>query len=319
MEGELWPGLYGMVKDLGKKHRSADVEHSNAWIVLVYLWAVLHDRPVCWACRQSNWPGPWQDRNLPSASCMSRRLRSPAVLSLMNDLEQTYRKQFGRSLFRSIDARPLPIGGSSGDPQAGYGRAAASKAKGYKFYAILDSTGGIDAWRGGPMNYSERTMARRLLRDLDAGGYLTGDGEYDDAKLYHQAGRQGLQLIAIKRRGERLGHRRQDPHRLRGIELQAGRFGQSLLKDRARIDRFFGAWQSAGVGLKHPPAWVRTHRRVRLWVQAKLILRYVHTLKQRLTAQMQNPRKHGASGRLRPFIRPPRQVPPSSRPTLPIE
>lgn len=284
MEGELWDGLYEIVMALSKKHRSADVEHSNAWIVLVYLWSVLHDRPVSWACRKGNWPPRWRYGKFPSPSCMSRRLRNLAVKALLDDVEQTYRKTFNRSLVRYIDAMPLPIGNSSGDRQAGYGRAANGKAKGYKFYAVVDSTGGVDAWRVAPMNVSEKVMARRLVRDLTGTGYLLGDGEYDDAKLYQYTASKGMQLIAPKRSGKNLGHRKQHPARLRGIELQQGRFGRSLLHQRAGIDRFFGAWHSTGVGIKHPPAWIRTHRRVRLWVQAKLILRYVQMKRQRLTA-----------------------------------
>jgi hypothetical protein len=287
MEGELWNGLYRLVMALGNQHRSADVEHSNAWIVLVYLWAVLHDRPVSWACRECNWPPPRRYGNLPSPSCMSRRLPKPAVLALLDDVELTCRARFGHSLFRSIDAMPLPIGNSSGDQQAGYGRAANGMAKGYKFFAVVDSTGGVDAWRVGPMNLSEKSMAHRLVRDLSGTGYLVGDGEYDDAKLYQHCAGKGMQLLAPKRKGEGLGHRPQNPHRLRGIDLQQGRFGKTLLHQRASIDRFFGAWHSTGVGITHPPAWVRTHRRVRLWVQAKLILlilRYVQMRRQGLTA-----------------------------------
>jgi hypothetical protein len=200
----------------------------------------------------------------------------------MDDLEQTYRQAFGHTLYRSIDAMPLPIGNSSGDKQAGYGRAARGMAKGYKLYALLDSSGGVDAWRIGPMNTSEKTMAKRLLRDLDGCGYLTGDGEYDDSKLYQYAASKGFQLLAPKRKGG-LGHHYHDPHRLRSIDLLQKPFGRTLLHQRATIDRFFGAWHSSGIGIKHPPPWVRTHRRVRLWVQAKLILHYTITKKQRIT------------------------------------
>ena len=284
MEGELWRKVYPLVVELGKKHRSRKVRHSNAWVVAVYVWGVLHDRPRSWACDKENWPPRWRSCDLPSGSCLSRRLRSPAVLALVDDLERRCREMFGHSLFRSIDAMPLPIGGSSGDKQAGYGRAAASKAKGYKLYAILDSSGGVDVWRLGPMNTSEKVMAKRLLRDLGGTGYLLGDGEYDDSKLYHYAASKGLQLVAPKRKGAALGHHYQHPHRRRAIDLQRGAFGKALLHHRPTIDRFFGAWHSAGTGIKHPPSWVRTHRRVRLWVQAKLILHYVRAQRQRLTA-----------------------------------
>jgi hypothetical protein len=45
-----------------------------------------------------------------------------------------------------------------------------------------------------------------------------------------------------------------------------------LLQDRAAIERYFGNATNWGGGLTHLPAWVRTHRRVHRWVQAKLTL-----------------------------------------------
>jgi len=49
-------------------------------------------------------------------------------------------------------------------------------------------------------------------------------------------------------------------------------FAEQLLGDRAEIERQFGNLVNWGGGLKGRPAWGRTHRRVRRWVQAKLVL-----------------------------------------------
>jgi hypothetical protein len=56
-------------------------------------------------------------------------------------------------------------------------------------------------------------------------------------------------------------------------------FGEQLLQDRAQIERYFGRLVTWGGGLTGLPAWVRTHRRVHRWVQAKLVL---SALKQQL-------------------------------------
>ena len=75
--------------------------------------------------------------------------------------------------------------------------------------------------------------------------------------------------------GKGTGHRRQSPGRVRGIALLEGpdpRFGEGLLGGRAAIERAFGNLTSWGGGLTCLPPWVRTHRRVHRWVQAKLVL-----------------------------------------------
>ena len=49
-------------------------------------------------------------------------------------------------------------------------------------------------------------------------------------------------------------------------------FADQLLQDRDAIERLFGNLVNWGGGLTTLPAWVRTHRRVHRWVQAKLVL-----------------------------------------------
>ena len=55
MERELWPRLYHLVMEVGQTFRLIDVTYQPHIIVLVFLWAALHDRPVCWACDEKNW------------------------------------------------------------------------------------------------------------------------------------------------------------------------------------------------------------------------------------------------------------------------
>ena len=50
MERELWPRLYHLVMEVGQTLRLTDVTYQPHIIVLVFLWAALHDRPVSWAC-----------------------------------------------------------------------------------------------------------------------------------------------------------------------------------------------------------------------------------------------------------------------------
>ena len=132
MEGELWKQLYRVVEKMASGIRQKRQQFSDRTILLVYLWAVLHDRPISWACQEANWGKCRPSGELPSAATMSRRMRKESFMQTMDELEQIYRCRFEQSLCKWIDAMPLPIGNSSGDRQAGYGRAANGMAKGYK-------------------------------------------------------------------------------------------------------------------------------------------------------------------------------------------
>ena len=150
MEDELWVKLYQMVRQLGKNRRPPKAQFTDAQIALTYLWAVLHDRPICWASQRRSWPIYWRRMHLPSPSTMTRRLRTPGVEELLQRVEGTLIHHELPSLPRWIDAKPMPIGGNTQDAQAGYGRAASCMAKGYKLYAIADWRQGFIARRAKP-------------------------------------------------------------------------------------------------------------------------------------------------------------------------
>src|SRR5690242_7848308 len=110
---------------------------------------------------------------------MSRRLRRPPVRALLAALEERVVRPTAPGLYWMVDGKPLPVGGCSKDRQAGYGRAAGGKAKGYKVHAIVGGGGAVAAWRLAPMNKDERVMAARLLRGRPAiQGYLVADSNY---------------------------------------------------------------------------------------------------------------------------------------------
>ena len=96
---------------------------------------------------------------------------------------------------------------------------------------------------------------------------------HDSNRLYDIASERSVQLVARPRiKGKALGHRRQSPYRLISRELLKQPFGQSLIRDRTSIERMFGNLTTFAGGLKPLPHWVRTLPRVRLWVQAKMVL-----------------------------------------------
>ena len=213
---------------------------------------------------------------------MSRRLRSNPVKTLLKSIEdETVRKQETPTCYWMIDGKPLVVSSVSKDRHAGYGRASRGKAKGYKLHAIVSGARYCAAWRVAPMNKDERVIARRLVREARINGYLVGDGNYDSNPL-HEVCREcsDVQLVTPPRGGigKRKRRKRQSEGRRRSLELlenPQSNFGRQLLRDREEIERQFGQLTSWGGGLTHLPPWIRTHRRVHRWVQAKLTLNNV--------------------------------------------
>jgi hypothetical protein len=278
MEHQLWKRIVALVAEVDKGRRSPWADFGDAAIVRVWYWAVIHDRPVSWACARRNWPVALRRQPLPSNPTMSRRLRSASVRRILAELERRVIAPKEPGLFWMIDGKPLPVGGCSKDRQAGYGRSAGGKAKGYKVHAIIGANGCIAGWRIAPMNKDERVMAGRLLRSTPLQGYLVADSNYDSNRLHEICDRAGnLQMVAPRRYGpgHGFGHKRQTPGRLRSTQITEGpfpEFGARLRLDRNEVERRFGNLTNWGGGLTCLPAWVRTHRRVHRWVQAKLVL-----------------------------------------------
>jgi Transposase DDE domain len=280
MEHQLWKAIVAVLLALDQTAPTTAFDFGDADIVKVYYWSVICDRPTSWACRKEHWPLHLRKRRLPSPATMSRRLRSPSVVALLDALERRVAAPKGPGLFWMIDGKPLPIGGCSKDRQAGYGRAAGGKAKGYKVHTVLGSDGAVACWRVAPMNKDERVMAERLLKAAppEVQGYVVADANYDSNPLHQVCDdRGGLQLVTPRRYGpgKGTGHRKQTAGRLRSLALIENpnpAFAEQLFKDRAAIERHFGNLTNWGGGLACLPSWVRTHRRVRRWVQAKLVL-----------------------------------------------
>src|SRR5436305_2028377 len=198
MEHQLWKAIVAVLLTLDKPRTSTAFDFSDEDIVKVYYWSVICDRPTSWACLKKNWPIHLRKRPLPCPATMSRRLRSPAVVALLDALERRVTAPKEPGLFWLLDGKPLPIGGCSKDRQAGYGRAAASKAKGYKIHALVGSDGTLACWRVAPMNKDERVMAERLVKAAppEVVGYVVADANYDSNPLHRVCDARGdLQLV----------------------------------------------------------------------------------------------------------------------------
>ena len=296
MEDELFGALYPLVeREARRRPRRKKVRFTDALVLGVAFWAVLHDRPVCWACRAKSWHGaePWPG-GLPSPSTMSRRLRS---LSAQLLLERVFHAVLGVAgvrafcLCRRVDSKPLPVGPCSKDRDARRGHAAAGvKCKGYKAFCCWAGDAPVpEAVVLGPMSESDQAGAMHLidrLQALHAGaacGYVAADATHDTNPTHAHAGARGLQMLTPRKKpGAGLGHRGHSPHRLRGIELlepppvppasPAPRLGPELYRLRGRIERDFAHLCGFGGGLQPLPGFVRRPRRVAFWVVAKFVI-----------------------------------------------
>jgi len=284
MERELWPVLYRTVRAVARDFHQKYVQIPGWVLVLTMLWAALHERSVTWACKRANWTTTrLRPTRLPSDATMSRRIDRVAIGLLWRAIEQRLREQSAEypALVAFLDGKPLPVGGATKDPDARSGRAAGGMAKGYKLHAIWARRAAPEAWEVTPMNAAEITVGGRLVRQLDAGGYLLADGNYDGNDLFDRAFKRGYQLITpAPDVGTGRGHRYHSPHRWRSIHLmRETTFGPTLYAGRIGIEQAYGNATSFGGGLSPLPAWVRGLDRVRTWVWAKLLINAARILR----------------------------------------
>jgi len=165
MEVKLWRALYALVVSVSHAPRRKREQYADAWVLAVALWAVVHDRPMRWACDRRNWPG-WLDTPLPSPSRLSRRLRTVGVLQL---LERTLAAAVARlpvPMVKAVDSKPLLVGAYSKDADAKRGRLAdGCFARGYRLHALCHGRA-VYRWVLAPMNRHDAAVAPELLPHL---------------------------------------------------------------------------------------------------------------------------------------------------------
>lgn len=135
---------------------------------------------------------------------MSRRVDRVGLGLLWRAVEQRLRALSAAqpALVALLDGKPLPVGGATKDPDARYGRAAGTMAKGYKLHTIWSTRALPETWEVTPLNAGEPVVARRLLLQLSGGGYVLADGNYDSNALFDLAKQQGYQLVVPLPKGQ---------------------------------------------------------------------------------------------------------------------
>ncbi len=274
MDDHGWSVVYAEIRsaDRAFPRTGRRKSYTDVLIVALYLWTVVHDRPMCWACRRSSFDRRFRPRRLPSVSQLSRRIRTVRCRQMLQRVLERLAESDQGTPISMIDGRPLVVGGYSKDKNATSGHAWGGLARGYKLHALVSQDGRVRAWEVTPLNVSEKTVARHLVSRVRLDQWLLGDGNYDAGWLYDLVDQQGCQMLTPVPKNAGKGHRRQSAARLRAVALWQSGEAPIVFKERTAIERCFGNQSSFGGGLAPLPAWVRTLPRVQRWVLGKLII-----------------------------------------------
>jgi hypothetical protein len=282
MDDERFPVLYSLLHELSPR-RGKRQQHHDADVLLVLLWAALWNKPIYWACNPRNKPRQWRG-SLPSSSCVSRRLRNPVTLALLDlALLRLRQRLLVAAAFVGcwvVDAKGFAINRHSKVKDATVGYCCVGKARGYKLFLLIDAAGIPVAWHTDTMKAGEPTVARKLIKQIEGCGYLLGDAIYDSNELHEQAAARNIQLVAPRKNPKQnIDKRCASPPRLHAIAMletpRVNTFGPTLYDRRTAIERVFSRLASSLVGLDHLPGWVRTLPRVRRWINAKMLIALV--------------------------------------------
>jgi hypothetical protein len=277
MDDELFAVVYQIAWKLWPQ-REKRMQFPGRTIVLMYLWSVLRGKPRQWVCDRRNLPSALRKEAIPSRSQFGRRINSPPVRAMIQELEARVRHKPTKGMIGCwlLDGKPLVVSPYSKDKAAKWGWAYDGKARGYKLFTMVDLEGDVVAWRVESMNQAEPIVAKRLIEQADRPGYLLGDSIYDSGPLHEHAAERDLQLIAPRKTpGANIGVRARQPTRLHSItmlETFTNAFGPALYAYRTGIERAFSQLGCSKVGLDHLPYFIRGLARVRAWVQVKIIL-----------------------------------------------
>lgn len=278
MDQHQWAALRQVVRrvtrSFGKLPRAGFGDHL---IVLLYFWAVLHDRPMTWALARCHYNRMFRPRKLPSISQLNRRIASDRFQRI---LQAVHERLVGDVRFKGllIDGKPLCVSAVSGDRDARSGHVCGGFAKGYKLHAIASSDGKIPVFCVVPLNVHEMPVARQMLAYVpDLSGVLVmADGNYDSHVLHKDVAARGGWLITRPRGSATHPVTLRQMGPARRLLLTMWKTNPELMRavyhHRDAIERLFGNLSNL---LGPLPNFVRGLARVRRWVGAKICLYHV--------------------------------------------
>jgi len=278
MDREVWRILNAAVRSADRRvvRCGRRPRFSDQRIVKMYLWAVWHDRPLCWACDKEHYNTMFRPSQLPSVSQFCRRMKTSRVQAMLAAIHEYLTRRDTPVPLSFLDGMPLPIRSWSRDRDALVGFATKGFARGYKLHAWAAEDGRMLAFSVRSMNEGEAKVARDFAEHPKMGGLVLADANYDSQRLYQALGMHGAQLLTpLKRIAVNPGPlRRMGPNRRFAIRLyeHLGDGYRMFLDCRDGIERFFSALCCFGGGLTTLPAWVRRLDRVTRWVSAKIAI-----------------------------------------------
>jgi hypothetical protein len=274
MDSQVWRTVYRMIVSANRRIPGVGrtPKYSDTLIVAMYCWAVWHDRPLCWASERSHYNTLFRPRSLPSNSQFCKRIKTPRVLQILQEVHDRLAAADAPAEFAMLDGRVLRVGSHSKDPDARKGRVAGGFGRGYRLHAWGTNDQRIPLWSVMPLNVDERVVAMELAKRATSADLVLADANYDSGPLYDRLAERGIYLFTpMRQKNPGGGHRRASLARLAAAEAWKGMAGY-IYRERAEIERQFGhqVWTAGGLGPL--PGWVRTLPLVRIWVGAKLII-----------------------------------------------
>lgn len=251
--------------------------YSDLLVLRMWLWAVMHDRPLSWACRRESYGSSFRPRTLPSVSRFSRRLRTMRFLRSRVLLHRVLVAHGRGDALSFLDGKALAVGECTTDPDARDGVVTTGRfRKGYKLHARATKAGIIEEYRVTSLNEGEARIARKLVCGVPAGGVVLADANYDARKLYAAIERRRAWFLAPPK-GRATAEstlRRMPESRRQAVMLWQHRrpLAERAMSVRQGIERVFAHLCGFGGGLGPLPAWVRRLGRVRLWLDAKIAI-----------------------------------------------
>lgn len=260
-------------------------QYSDVLIVRMYLWAVWHDRPLCWACDRRHYGSLFRPRGLPSVSQFCRRVKTKRVEEMIEGVNGRLTERDTPTEVGFFDGKPLPVSGNTRDPDAKKGYADGVFRHGYKLHAWATADGRIPRHCIKPMNAGEPNTARELTDRIPPGCMVLADANYDSSKLYQAVRDRGAWMLTpLKGHAKSAQQRRYMPQARKTILLlweQKPETCKDALTYRYEIERIFSALTTFGGGLSPLPSWVRRLTRVRRWVAAKIAFYHARLLVRR--------------------------------------
>ena len=144
MDQQQWTIVYDSIKRQARRlRRDAKLTFGDTLILAMFVWAVAHDRPMCWACTRANYNKYFRPRRLPSVSQFTRRMKSHRVQQVLQWVHEELADTNAPVALQFVDGKPMIVGVATRDPDAKRGKIMGGFARGYKVHPLMTAEGKI--------------------------------------------------------------------------------------------------------------------------------------------------------------------------------